>query len=278
MSAPIAAFVGTTPNIGTTTAAFAAACRMAERTGKEVGFLCLNLKSAKIHRYLGLDIPPVTLDSLRPELSSASLTPQRLLRACISVPDEPKVHVLAGNLLRDQAEHYTMEETEHLLDAARQSFDFVFADGGCYWDNAATIGAVRAADSRVLCTTPALSHFQEDGNRWIRQISPLFGVQPEQYELLVVQSNWMNGGYRMKEIEKEVGLAAIGEFRMNESFYRSLDRGQYHRWLKQDADGRVAMDMATDKLAARHGLTCKPVMKSQPWYRKLKAHRGELGV
>ncbi|SDS25359.1 hypothetical protein SAMN05444162_1074 [Paenibacillaceae bacterium GAS479] len=278
MSAPLLAFVGTTPNIGTTAAAFAAACRLAERTGKDVGFLCMNLKSAKIHRYLGQDLPAATLDSIRPELTSASLAPQQLRRACLTIPDEPYVHVLPGNLMRDQAEYYTQEETEHLLETARQSFDLVVADAGSYWDNAATICAMRAADSRVLCTTGALSHFQEDGNRWIRQVSPLFGVQPEEYELLTIQSPWTNGGYRMKEIEKETNLSAIGEFRTNEAFYQSLDRGQYHRWLKHDASGRIAMDIVSGKLAERNGVRCRPAKEAQPWYRKLRAHRGELGL
>ena len=57
MTAPLIAFVGTTPNIGTTTAAYAAACRIAELTGLPAAFLCLNLKSAKIHRYVGADHP-----------------------------------------------------------------------------------------------------------------------------------------------------------------------------------------------------------------------------
>lgn len=76
--APIAVFIGTTPNIGTTAAAFAAAYRIAEASGKPIGYLCLNLKSAKIHRYLGIDEPLVTLDKLRPELRSYTLSPEQL--------------------------------------------------------------------------------------------------------------------------------------------------------------------------------------------------------
>ena len=72
---PIIAFVGTTPNIGTTVTALAAACRISQECGQSVGYLCLNLKSSKIHRYVGVDSPSATLDSLRPELKTDSLHP-----------------------------------------------------------------------------------------------------------------------------------------------------------------------------------------------------------
>ncbi|GIQ64776.1 hypothetical protein PACILC2_33440 [Paenibacillus cisolokensis] len=102
--APLIAFVGTTPNIGVTSAAFAFAYRTAEASGKPVGFLCMNLKSAKIHRFLGMDGPSSTLDGLRPELRAGSLTPEKLLHASHRVKGMPNLHVLFGNMLRDQAE------------------------------------------------------------------------------------------------------------------------------------------------------------------------------
>ncbi|MGU3473353.1 hypothetical protein ACLBWT_19665 [Paenibacillus sp. D51F] len=278
MTAPLIAFIGTTPNIGTTAAAYAAACRIAEQTGGEVGFLCLNLKSAKIHRYLGSDAPAHTLDAIRPELKSRSLTPRMLRRACWPSPDEPGVHALFGNLLRDQAEYFTPEEAEHLLETAALTFSAVVADAGCYWDNAATISAARRADSRVLCTTGALSHFQEDCSRWIRQVSPLFGVDPSRYELLPIHSPWRTGGYKMKEIGKETGLPLIGSFQTNEAFYDSLDHGRYGHWLKKDAAGTQVMSGPAETLVNRHGLRQRPAVESQPWYRRLRAHRGELGV
>ncbi|QJC51202.1 hypothetical protein HGI30_06245 [Paenibacillus albicereus] len=278
MSAPLIAFIGTTPNIGTTSAAFAAACRLADRSGEEVGFLCLNLKSAKIHRFIGQDRPQATLDGIRPELTSSSLAPAQLRRACMQPEGQPLVHVLAGNQMRDQAEFYSVDEMDHLLEAARNAFPIVVADVGSYWDNAATIGAMRAASSRVLCTTGALSHFQEDCNRWVRQVSPLFGIEPDRFDLLAIQSPWTTGGYRMKEMEKETRLSLIAEFKTNQAFYDSLDRGRYHAWLKQDAVGRIAMEEASDKLAERHGIRCRPNKDKQPWFRKLKAHRGELRI
>ncbi|AJY73859.1 hypothetical protein [Paenibacillus beijingensis] len=275
---PLIAYIGTTPNIGTTAAAFATAYRLGEESGKPVGFLCLNLKSAKLHRYLGVDTPGCTLDGLRPELRAGSLTPQKLIRACHTVRGLPGVHVLFGNMMRDQAEFFTPEEAEHLLDVAERTFSLTLLDVGAYWDNAATICGLRRAGSRVLVTTGALSHFQEDGNRWIKQVSPLFGVQPEQYEMVVIQPPWKIGGYSMKEIGKETGIAPIGEMQLNETFFSLLDSGRYEDWLRGDEQGKKAMKETSQKLMGRYGLQRKTVMTVQPWYRKLLTHRGGVGL
>src|SRR5690606_12616711 len=67
-------FIGTTPNIGTTLCAVTAAYRLAEITGQQVGYICLNFKSSKLHRYLGIDVPLATIDDLLPQLRSSSLS------------------------------------------------------------------------------------------------------------------------------------------------------------------------------------------------------------
>ncbi|KRE32688.1 hypothetical protein [Paenibacillus sp. Soil522] len=272
--APLAVFIGTTPNIGTTTAAFAAAYRMAEAIGKPVGYLCLNLKSAKIHRYIGVDEPLVTLDKLRPELRSCTLTPEKLRRAAYPVPSLPNLQVLFGNRMRDQAEYFTTEEAQHLLAVAERAFSFVVTDVGAYWDNAATICSVRRAGSRILVTTPALSHFQEDGRRWIGQVSPLFGVAPEQYDSVIINGPWRNGGYQMKHICKELGTSPLGRLQLSEPVFSQLDSGTYAEWLKADTEGRQTMREPAKALMKRHGFRSMATSVSvQPWYRKLLAHR-----
>ncbi|WP_138755175.1 hypothetical protein [Paenibacillus sinopodophylli] len=272
--APLAVFVGTTPNIGTTAAAFAAAYRIGEESGKPIGYLCLNLKSAKMHRYLGVDEPLVTLDKLRPELRSYSLTPDMLRRAAYPVPHQPNVQVLFGNMMRDQAEYFTPEEAEHLLAVAEQTFAFVIADVGAYWDNAATICALRKAGSRVLVTTPLLSHFQEDGRRWIGQVSPLFGINPEQYDAILINGPWRNGGYQMKHICKELGTSALGQLQLSEQVSTQLDNGTYAQWLKTDSGGTEAMRGPAKAIMQRHGIRSIGMSVAvQPWYRKLLSHR-----
>jgi len=278
MRSPVVAFVGTTPNIGTTTAAFATAYRIAESSGGQVGYLCLHLKSAKIHRFIGVDEPMVTLDKLKPELTSCSLTTERLLRAVHTVKGLPNLHVLFGNRLRDHAEFAKPEEFEHLITVAEQTFSIIIIDAGAYWDNAATVCALRRASSRIVVTTDALSHFQEDGSRWIGQVSPLFGIASERYDTLVIHYPWSTGGYRMKEICKEMGTVRMGELRLTDSLFSQLDSGRYADWLKEDTAGKKLMRQPANLLMNRYGIRSnKPSIMTQPWYRKLLAHRNGVG-
>lgn len=272
--APMAVFVGTTPNIGTTTAAFAVAYRLAENGVKSIGFLCLNLKSAKLHRFLGIDEPEMTLDKLQPELRSSALTADMLLAAGHAVPERPNLRILFGNLNREGAEFVGAEDIEHLLEVAMRSFSFVVLDVGAYWDNAATVCCIRKASTRIVVTTPALSHFQEDGRRWIKGVSPLFNVLPNQYDCIIVHPFWGKGGYDMKEICKELGSNPMGEFHISESMLGGLDKGIYDDWLRNDSVGKAAMRKPAAILAQRYGLfEAKTVIARQPWYRKLLSHR-----
>jgi hypothetical protein len=180
---------------------------------------------------------------------------------------------LFGNLMRDQAEFYKPSELEHLFTAAEEAFRITVADVGAYWDNAATVSAVRRADVRILATTPAISHFQEDCRRWIGQLSPLFGVPAADYELLLIHSPWRNGGFSMKDVRKETGLRSIGEFRLTEPLLFHLDSGRLEEWLKGNEDGKKAMRDISHDIMERHGIKRPPAMRIQPWYRKLSAHR-----
>ncbi|WP_308636155.1 hypothetical protein [Paenibacillus silvisoli] len=273
-AAPLITFVGTTPNIGTTSAAFAAACRIAEESGRPVGFLCLNLKSAKAHRFLGIDRPAATLDGLRPELLTGSLLPDKLLRSMHRCRGAPDLYVLFGNMLRDQAEFFTIEELEHLLAVAEQTFSVVIADVGAYWDNAATVCALRKANKRVIVTTSALSHFQEDGQRWIKQLSALFGINARDYEAVIIQQPWGKGGFHVKDICKELGVTFLGEVALTEPLLSQLDSGTLEEWLMTDERGRSMMKEPAKKLVQHYGLKRQARMTAQPWYRKLLTHRG----
>ncbi|RXZ79826.1 hypothetical protein EBB07_21585 [Paenibacillaceae bacterium] len=276
-TAKLLTFVGTTPNIGTTVASFAAAYQIARQSGKQVGFLCMNLKSAKLHRYLGKDRPIETLDTLRPELRSASLTPAKLLRAAAPMQGCPGLHILFGNLLRDQAEFFTAGDMEHLLAVARETFAVIVADVSAYWDNAATVTALRAADARLLTTTPALSNFQEDGKRWIEQVSPLFGIEQADYEAIIIYPPWRSGGFPMRDIRKETGLPVIGNLHLTESVLSHLDSGRLGEWLERDERGKQAMKEVSGHLMKKHAISYKQTPHFQPWYRKLLAHRGGVG-
>ncbi|UVI31310.1 hypothetical protein [Paenibacillus spongiae] len=272
--APLLAIVGTTPNIGTTVAAFALAYRLASQGTGSVGYLCLNLKSAKTHRYLGNDKPETMLDSLRPELATGSLNTDKLLHAMQAVSGNESLKVLFGNMMRDQAEYFTPPEIEHLLDTAQRTFDIVIADVGAYWDNAATVCALRRADARLLVTTPALSHFQEDGRRWMKQMSPLFGIPGDAYELIVIHPPHRTCVYQTKDICKEMDVTLMGELRLSEKLLPQLDSGTIDEWLAYDEQGKQAMTEPAQRIMKRYGLQRRPVMAVQPWYKKLMTHRG----
>ncbi|MFD0715959.1 hypothetical protein [Paenibacillus sp. GCM10027626] len=273
--ASLVAFVGTTPNIGTTVAAFAAAYRIAEASSAKVGFLCLNLKSAKLHRYLHAEhAGAVTLDSLRPELTTGSLTEDKLLRSMDRVKGNETLRVLYGNVMRDQAEYYSPADIQHLLDIAVHSFDLVVADVGAYWDNAATICSLRSADSRILVTTPALTHFQEDGQRWIKQLSPMFGIEERAYKAVIIHPPWKYGGYQVKDICKELEVSYMGELKLTDTLMKQLDSGALEDWLADDEHGKQAMEAPAGQLIQQFNLRRRPVMHIQPWYKKLLTHRG----
>ncbi|MCQ6562605.1 hypothetical protein [Paenibacillus mendelii] len=272
--APLLAFVGTTPNIGTTVAAFALAYRLAKLGTGSVGYLCLNLKSAKTHRYLGNDSPETMLDSLRPELATGSLNTDKLLHSMQAVEGNDSLKVLFGNVMRDQAEYFSPQEMDHLLDTAQRAFDVVIADVGAYWDNAATVCALRRADTRMLVTTPALSHFQEDGRRWMKQLSPLFGIPSDAYELIIIHPSRRTGVYQMKDICKEMDVTLMGELRLSETLLSQLDSGTIDEWLAYDEQGMNAMAVPARQIMNRYGLKQRPVMAVQPWYKKLLTHRG----
>ncbi len=274
---PIIAFVGTTPNIGTTVTALAAACRISQECGQSVGYLCLNLKSSKIHRYVGVDSPSATLDSLRPELKTDSLHQDKLLRSMHMARGTSNLRILFGNTMRDQAEYFTVDEMNHLLDVAQQAFDVVITDVSAYWDNAATLCALRRADSRIVVTTSALSHFQEDAQRWLKQLSPVFGIASGDYESIIVHPPWRIGGFQVKDICKELGVPFIGELRLSEGLLSQLDSGMLDEWLAQDEQGKPLMIVPARHFIQKHRLQRKVEIRIQPWYKKLLTHRGEVG-
>ena len=273
----LTAFIGTTPNIGTTAAAFATAAQVARLSGKPVGLLCLNLKSAKLHRYLGIDRPAVTLDSLRPELRAGTLTSDKLRSATYSPPSCPGLSILFGNLMRDQAEYFTPEDMEHLLATARSVFHLTIADVSAYWDNAATITAMREADSRLVTMSTALSSFQEDGQRWIGQVAPLFGIASHDMEGIIIHPPWRNGGFPVKDIRKETGLRVVEELKVSDSLLSQLDSGRLDNWVASEQQGRQAMKRTAEHLMARHVISGRTGRHVQPWYRRLMTHRNEVG-
>jgi hypothetical protein len=274
MSGRLATFAGSTPNIGTSLTAFGTAYRIAALTGRKVGYLCLNLKSAKTHLYLGVNKPDVSLDGVRPELRAGTLTGDKLRQYAFRSPKLGGLHVLFGNMAREQAEYYEPEDMKQLLAASREAFDLTIADVSAYWDNAATVCAMTEADDRFLVTTDSLSHFQEDIHRWTGQVGSQFGMTPEQFRLVLLHSNHRStGGFRMKEIRKETGCNDFTELRLTESVHLQLDSGRLDEWLAAEERNAAAFDSVADPLLKRMNWSQRMQKTERPWLRRLMVHR-----
>ena len=115
-------------------------------------------------------------------------------------------------MLREQAEFFTPSEIIHLLRVARGAFDICIIEVSAYWDNAATVSGLLEADSKIVVTTGDIAHFQEDFSRWIRQVGSVFGLQPDGFELMAVQTDRhaKQSEFTIKDIRKETQLHLIG--------------------------------------------------------------------
>lgn len=274
-------FVGSTPNIGTTITSFGIAVGIANHSRQRVGYLCLNLKSSKLHRYIGVEKPETSLDQLRAEIRSHSLRPERLTTYCQTVKGVPSLSVLFGNQLREQAEFFTAEDIEHLIAVAKQTFDLCLIEVNAYWDNAATICALLQADSRILVTTPELTHFQEDTDRWLRALCPIIGLQSGSFDLVLTQADKgvHTAGIRQSDIRKETGLSFIGKVGKYPDLPEAVNQGRLLELLLgshpvcRDLGAIVALLSAVNGFEAIHPPRAHPVKRllGSVWPRRGKA-------
>ncbi|RKN71849.1 AAA family ATPase [Paenibacillus ginsengarvi] len=272
-------FVGSTPNIGTTFVAFGAAVGLACRTERSVAYICLNLKSSKLHRYIGIEKPEGSLDHLRAEIRSQSLRPERLRSYCEAVKGVPNLRVLFGNQLREQAEFFTAEDIEHLLQTAKRAFDLCIVEVNAYWDNAATVCSLLGADSRIMVTTPELTHFQEDANRWLRGLCPVIGLDAESFDLILTQSDKSGGpaGIRHQDIRKETGLSLIGKVGKYADLTDTVNQGKLLDLLLGPHPLARDLNEIVTVLAALGRIETKAIVKAHPLKRWLGRWTGKTG-
>lgn len=250
----IVLFMGTTPNIGTTVIAMGAASRLAEWSETTVGYMCLNLKSSKLHRYLGVE-PSAGLDSVRAEMRAGSLYSRKLMSYFEPMKESRRLDVLYGATQREQAEFYQPADIRHLLKAARSSYRLTVVEVSAYWDNAATITAAMEADCRVAVTTPDLGHFQEDLNRGIRTAGPLFGVVPEEFLLAVTQYQpGRPGGIRLSDIKKEAGMELAAAVAYDPSLRDRLNEGRLWEYATANKAFAQSLQPLAETIADRLGM------------------------
>jgi len=209
-------FAGSTPNIGTTIVSCGTALMLAKTANCKVGYLCLNLKSSKIHRYLDKAHHQGALNDIHHFLRSGSLNEEILLQACHTLDSIPNLHILFGNNKRQQADDYTALEIEHLLQVASTTFDICIIDVNAYWDNAATIISMMGADQRVIVTTSDQGHYQEDIHKWIHETATMLGFSTNQFQLVITSINQMqmprtDDKLLLSQITEATGMQIIGK-------------------------------------------------------------------
>jgi len=272
-------FCGTTPNIGTTAAAFGAAVALAAGAAElSVAYLCLNLKSSKIGRYIGRAVPDTGLGALRTDLKARTLTPERLEKHCLRLKGIPNLRVLPGNMQRAQAELYEPEDIEHLLQTAARTYDIIIADCHAYWDNAATIVTALRAGTKLLVTLPRLDSFQDDFHAWIRETACLFEIEPQQFELVLLQTGLYPEEYRAGEIEQVTRLTVAGTLPYDRQLAIEMQRGQLHEWLLQDTAVK-SVEKIAERIAARLHVAWEPPGETRLMARfKLRAIKRAMEV
>lgn len=255
-SGKLAVFTGSTPNVGTTLAAFGTALHLAERTGQPVAFLCLNLKSSKLHRYLGMESCSLGLDQVRAEMRSASLTPGLLRTSLDSLKGRQNLHILYGTGQREQAEFFQPEDIRHLLDAARAAYGICVAEVNAYWDNAATVTALMEADARVMVTTTDLGHFQEDVDKGLKTMAPLFGIAPESFLLAVNQAYAKGGGgIHAQDAERETGMKLASVIPWDPALREWMNQGRLAEYAGCHKPFVQALQPLGNELAERLGVS-----------------------
>lgn len=264
-------FAGSTPNIGTTLISFGTAVVLAQTAGRNVAYMCLNLKSSKLHRYLGIEEPGGTLDSLRAVLKSQSLVPAQLRQYCECLKEAAGLHVLFGSMLREQAEFYRPEDIEHLLKVARHTFDVCIVEVNAYWDNAATVCAMLNADARVVVTTEDITHFQEDLGRGLKTIAAMLGIAPSSFELVVNKQEpaGFSVGLKAKDISKETGMRVIGRVGHFADAVSLLNQSNLLALYAGKHPFRCQLDGIADRLTDVCALAKRTMPESSPWLKRL---------
>lgn len=266
----IVLFIGTTPNIGTTVVSYATALHIAMRTTGQVAYVCLNLKSSKIHRYLGLEPSGMCLNAMRAELKAKAMTAQKIKSYCVTSKQVENLHVLFGNLAREQAEFYTVDDIQHVLQCASECFDLCIVEVSAYWDNAATMCALLEADSKIIVSTTQLSHFQEDLEQWLHSMGANYHLEPHMFDLFITQVDKAAHDFNVKHIRKETGLNIVGTMPKHRHISDLLNKGMLDQIATVEPHLLSGISGVADMLMTLYTLHRKPSVAKKQWF---AAHR-----
>lgn len=262
----IVLFIGTTPNIGTTVVSYATALQMAMHTTQQIAYVCLNLKSSKIHRYLGLPPSSSTLNAIRADIKAKSMTARKLKDNCVTSKKADNLHVLFGNLAREQAEFYSVDDIKHILQCASEAFDLCIVEVNAYWDNAATMCAMFEADSRIMVSTAQLSHFQEDLEQWLHSMCMIYNLEPQMFDLFITQIDKLGHEFNVKHIRKETGLNIIGTMPRDAHINSLLNEGLLEQITTLEPQLISGISGVADMLMTLYSLKRKPSTEKKHWF------------
>ena len=271
----IISFIGTTPNIGTTLAALRHAYHIALQTSCKVGYICLNFKSSKLHRYFGLQHLDITLDELLPDLRQQNIHAYAYERTMYQPSNKVNMHILFGNRQRELAEYYTEDEIYYLIQMAKGHFDYLILDASAYWDNAGSFCSLQLADQIIVVTTDALSHFQEDMQKWFGAMSAYIQISIPNCSLLVIRQPYNYRSFSLQDIKAETNMMTIGEISFPSTIGPYLDRGALLEWMLQTSEGKEWCSSISQGLITPIHLKSKQNRQGDerniwPWAKKAK--------
>lgn len=272
---------GITPNIGASVISLGIAWNLAHRCEEHIriAYVCLNLKSSKVHHYCGIDNPMFSLDRIRADLRANSLDVDRFRSLYHQFPAQPQLFVLFGNLLREQAEYYTADDISTLLLLCREAFDVTIVETGAYWDNAAVFTAMREADERLFVCTNRLGSFQEDYIRSSKPMLEALSINREDCSMII--SQYCKGeGYGKGDVCKQTGMRVIAAVRKEEIVDSLVEQGRLVELYDNANRINSELDHIAKSLQHKWNLPVKrhdSAVQSEPpqrWFQKLLAFTG----
>jgi septum formation inhibitor-activating ATPase MinD len=247
---------------------------------KKILLVDLNLKSPEIRDQLHL-----TSDKgyplIQADCDSGTLEPSALLKACDHLKGIDNLYILTGIQRREWAEKITMEEVEHLLAIARNSFDMVFVDVHTYPDQAATLKCVKVADERLVVVQPIITSYQSSWNDWFNSVWQHYGLTESDFQLVMNRDT--KTAMEGFQIEKGMGSKIVTRIRNVDkgAGIKAINYGQplYLNTGEESLEFRTNILQLTSWLAERAKLELVPLQNDKKSALKGKARAsGFLGI
>lgn len=255
----IAAFTGTTPNLGTTVIALNSTIELARRINEKILFIDLNLKSGKTGIHLGINQTKHSLDAIFLDITTKTLYGETLTRHAYKL--FPNLDVIIGTAQRERAEYFEIEHIDNLLESAAVHYDLVIVDVHPYWDNAATYQTLIKADFRYMVTTSELSNFHHDLEVWVNRVAGDFGIDKKKFDLIINQSG---GSFAKSLIMKQTAMNVIAEIPYYPEVIReSINQGEPLLLFNRDHRLQKDLQPIVQQLINLGGLKTKEHLQDQ---------------